>query len=144
MRPKFYTVPLMDFELRPVWSFKGVAIFLLGVGSKIVPRGDHPRLRLHLFPNLHLIISYGMVRIGFTEKDIYIYIYIYTGKPPKAAPPSSGNLREAAQNHSPDGCRFGRFTCTSNLRVAATSEKRHKIILPMGAALGGLPVYIYI
>ena len=26
-------------------------------------------------------------------------------------PPSSGNLREAAQNHSPDGCRFGRFTC---------------------------------
>ena len=29
-------------------------------------------------------------------------------------PPSSGNLREAAQNHSPDGCRFGRFTCTSN------------------------------
>ena len=23
----------------------------------------------------------------------------------------------------------------------ATSEKRHKIILPMGAALGGLPVY---
>ena len=21
------------------------------------------------------------------------------------------NLREAAQNHSPDGCRFGRFTC---------------------------------
>ena len=29
---------------------------------------------------------------------------------------------------------------TSNLRVAATSEKRHKIILPMGTALGGLPV----
>ena len=33
---------------------------------------------------------------------------------------------------------------TSNLRVAATSEKRHKIILPMGAALGGLPVYVIV
>ena len=31
-----------------------------------------------------------------------------------------------------------------HLRVAATSEKRHKIILPMGAALGGLPVDITI
>ena len=29
-----------------------------------------------------------------------------TGKPPKPAPPSNGNLREAAQNHSPDGCRY--------------------------------------
>ena len=28
-----------------------------------------------------------------------------------------------------------------NLRVAATSEKRHRIILPMVAALRGLPVY---
>ena len=45
--------------------------------------------------------------------------------------------------------RWVRLTCTglppkaSNLRVAATSEKRHKIILPMGAALGGLPVFIF-
>ena len=49
-------------------------------------------------------------------------IHIRTSKPPKAAPPSSGNLREAAQNHSPDGCRFGRFTCTSNLREAAQNH----------------------
>ena len=26
-------------------------------------------------------------------------------------PPSRGNLREEAQNHSPDACRFGSFTC---------------------------------
>ena len=58
-------------------EFQRCLIMSFGVESKIVPRGDHPRLRLHLFPNLHLIISYGMVRIGFTEKDIYIYIYIY-------------------------------------------------------------------
>ena len=32
-----------------------------------------------------------------------IHNITYTGKPPKAAPPSCGNLREAAQNHSPDG-----------------------------------------
>ena len=32
-------------------------------------------------------------------------------------PPSSGNLREAAQNHSPDGCRFGKFTCISMLNT---------------------------
>ena len=30
-------------------------------------------------------------------------------------PPSSGNHRVAAQNHPPDGCRFGRFTCIHNI-----------------------------
>ena len=64
------------FRVTPCLEFQRCRNFLLGVGSKIVPRGDHPRLRLHLSPNLHLIISYGMVRIGFTEKYIYIY-YIY-------------------------------------------------------------------
>ena len=43
-----------------------------GVGSKIVPRGAHPRPRVHIFPSSQIIISYGMVRIGFTEKYIYI------------------------------------------------------------------------
>ena len=56
------------FRVMACLEFQRCLNLSFGVGSKIVPRSDLPRLRLHLFPNLHLIISYGMVRIGITEK----------------------------------------------------------------------------
>ena len=63
-----------SFWVTPCLEFQRCLNLSFGVGSKIVPRGAHPRPRLQLFPCFILLISYSFLRTLLTDIEIYIYI----------------------------------------------------------------------
>ena len=71
IHPKFYYVPFMESELHPVNTLKSVSSCHLVLDQKSYPEVTIRGPGYTFPPNFHIVISYGMVRLGFTEKKIY-------------------------------------------------------------------------